>query len=143
MQAARENEYNDGIHGIASLQSTNLVKQKNAHMCVEERIPSTVRSHLNKKRKGRKKRAQSRSRRSQRKEVTGIANPDGREQVQGRLGGRKGVIVVWRREVATQTGFCVETQTARVSNTPGTLSKSDNFRGEGNAEREEPGTCSS
>lgn len=32
---------------------------------------------------------------------------------------------------------------ARVSNTPGTLSKSDNFRGEGNAERGEPGTRSS
>lgn len=33
--------------------------------------------------------------------------------------------------------ICVETQTAPVSNTPGTLSKSDNFRSEGNSERGE------
>lgn len=58
----------------------------NKRTCVEAYPSPTIRSHLNKKKGRKKNRAQSRSRRSQRKEVTGIANPDGREQVQRGVG---------------------------------------------------------
>jgi len=76
---------NNVIRDVVSLQSTNLVKQKNTR--VWKRILSTIVTQIKKK-----KRAQSGSRRSQRKEVTGIANPDGREQVR-RVGVR------WRERV--------------------------------------------
>lgn len=83
------------IRGIASSQSTNLVKQKK-RACVETYPFHCVSQSLEskKERKRGKKRAQSGSRRSQRKEVTGIANPDGREQVQRVEDAGRGVIVV-------------------------------------------------